>query len=233
LIEYGKLVAPRIVLWFYYEGNDLSLDLRREQRSFILPHYLTPGFNQDLANKVAALDEVMTAYLDAILRHVEAGNPTDREWLETATQSWSNDAYTSLLDAVNKIFRLRALRRALGLTHKYPNGAIEYFDRVLTRAQAVVAAWGGRMVFVYLPDEQRFATALGWQDAEAYAVPVRRVVAKLQIPLIDISDTFVQQPNPRSLFRGHYTEEGYRLVGDAVVRALETKIAVDNPVKSD
>ena len=39
LKEYVSPRQPRIVLWFYYEGNDLT-DLQREQQSMLLRNYL-------------------------------------------------------------------------------------------------------------------------------------------------------------------------------------------------
>src|SRR5262249_23529041 len=40
LKEYASVVRPRIVLWFFYEGNDLS-DLTAERKSPLLRRYLT------------------------------------------------------------------------------------------------------------------------------------------------------------------------------------------------
>src|SRR5262249_37166437 len=49
LTELAAPQAPGIVLWFYYEGNDLT-DLQTERKSPLLQRYLTPGFSQpDLA----------------------------------------------------------------------------------------------------------------------------------------------------------------------------------------
>lgn len=45
LQEYVSLLKPKIVLWFYYEGNDLT-DLQRERRSILLRSYLSAGFTQ-------------------------------------------------------------------------------------------------------------------------------------------------------------------------------------------
>ncbi len=53
-----RRVKPRIVLWFYYEGNDL-IDLQRERRSPLLRNYLTDGFTQSALSRQADLDHAM------------------------------------------------------------------------------------------------------------------------------------------------------------------------------
>jgi len=43
LAEYGPFLKPSVVLWCYYEGNDL-LDLRNERNSRLLDRYMTDAF---------------------------------------------------------------------------------------------------------------------------------------------------------------------------------------------
>src|SRR5262249_10567113 len=51
LEEYLPPLRPKTVLWFYYEGNDLT-DLQTERRSPLLERYLQDGFTQpDLARQ--------------------------------------------------------------------------------------------------------------------------------------------------------------------------------------
>ena len=57
--EYLPVLTPKIVLWFYYEGNDL-IDLNIEKRSKLLRRYLENGFTQNLVGRQADIDRVLT-----------------------------------------------------------------------------------------------------------------------------------------------------------------------------
>ena len=48
LAEYGPLLRPRLVLWFFVEGDDVEDDLAHERQSALLLSYLQPGFRQEL-----------------------------------------------------------------------------------------------------------------------------------------------------------------------------------------
>ena len=64
LKEYVPPLKPAIVLWFYFEGNDLE-DLARERRTPKLTSYLQGGFTQQLARQQAEIDRALTRYVDA------------------------------------------------------------------------------------------------------------------------------------------------------------------------
>ena len=208
LAEYGALVRPAVVLWVYYEGNDLLVDMGAERASPILPGYLSAGFTQRLAEQQGELDAAIIAFLDRAAAGRSARSRTDVV----------RAGFPLRLSRRN--LELVHLRRALGLSHRYPPVALDDFRHVLTRAKDLASGWGGRIVFVYLPDEPRYAGALGPWDAEAYAGPVRDMAAGLGFPVIDLAPVFARQANPRALFRGHYTEEGYALVGDTIADEL-------------
>lgn len=206
LVEYGPLVKPATVLWTYFEGNDITSDLPAEQASPILPRYLSPDFTQDLARGQPGLDATMIGFLEKRMNAI-------------GTKGHVQSNYRFAPGPDN--FKLTYLRIALGLSHRYNAHAIETFRRILIRARTVTSSWGGRLVFVYLPDEARYAGPLGASDAEAYAAPVKSMVSGLDIPIVDVPSAFAADAQPRRLFHGHYTEAGYALVADTVDRALD------------
>ena len=63
LKEYLPRLAPKIVLWFYYEGNDLT-DLQTEKKSAILMRYLKDDFNQGLLARQSDVDQALTNEID-------------------------------------------------------------------------------------------------------------------------------------------------------------------------
>ena len=63
LKEYLPRLAPKIVLWFYYEGNDLT-DLQTERKSSVLMRYLKDDFNQGLLERQSEVDQALTNQID-------------------------------------------------------------------------------------------------------------------------------------------------------------------------
>ena len=76
--EYLKFAKPRVVLWFYWEGNDLT-DLKREKNSPLLMRYLEDNFSQGLVNLQPDIDAALTAYIETAGRNVERHPKEDDE----------------------------------------------------------------------------------------------------------------------------------------------------------
>jgi hypothetical protein len=80
------------------------------------------------------------------------------------------------------------------------------------------------LYFVYLPTWERYAKEVDHDDF-MHRRHVLSIVEELNIPIIDIHQTFQQHQDPLSLFpfrvSGHYTNEGYRLVAKTIITELE------------
>src|SRR5215471_6881565 len=61
--EYLPVIKPKLVLWFYYEGNDLT-DLQNERKSKLLMNYLKDNFTQRLLSRQAEIDKAIIGDLD-------------------------------------------------------------------------------------------------------------------------------------------------------------------------
>lgn len=64
--EYLRVVKPKTVLWFYYEGNDLE-NLRREKKSPLLMSYLTSRIYQDLLHKQSEIDQSLVPLSEGLI----------------------------------------------------------------------------------------------------------------------------------------------------------------------
>ena len=96
------------------------------------------------------------------------------------------------------------------------------FNKILQQAGKMVSMWGGKMYFVYLPGFNRYSKGIEHSMREF----VLHTATELDIPIIDIhSEVFDPHPDPLSLFpfrnQGHYTADGYRLVGEAISKKLK------------
>lgn len=220
LKEYGGSLKPRLVLWFYYEGNDLRDLDGWEKNSPLLKRYIESSFSQHLIKHQTEIDRLLKAHIDGEMAKAEA--PV----------------------SVELILKLHHLRRALHVfrerrstEHGLPAELVEYlresgapaaaedlqlFERVLADARDTVSSWGGRLVFVYLPTWERYRIPeLASQDRDH----VLSIASRLHLQVVDIHRSFSEHPDPLSLFPfrryAHYNELGHKLVGEEVLRALE------------
>lgn len=227
LKEYAAEFKPRTVLWFLYSQNDFA-DLQNERKSVLLTRYLSGDFTQGLLDLQEEIDAALDDYLTQKINAAPADEGRDEfEW-PTA-------------------LRLSSLRTRLGLVHAVSSG--KFVDRrviaedvinewvaVLSEAKRTVSSWGGQIYLVYLPERERYAVARTAELADEIHKTVMRVAESLGLAVIDVHAAFRSQVDPLELFpfrvRGHYNEQGHRLVGETVLQALSganVKPAVMSP----
>lgn len=202
--EYLSSVRPRVVLWLYYEGNDLE-NLQDEAANPILRRYLDEGAVQNLAARQPEIDAAIDAVIDQRI-----GNPKN--------------------ETVKDFILMRNMRMALGLGLVTPDASATHRDAdpaslrpVMVEAKRVADGWGGRIIFVYLPEFARFG-----QGAPSSASPhhdqVVAMVKGLGIEVVDLVPVFATQSDPVGLYSmrriNHYTPEGYRLVAGTIIDRL-------------
>ena len=219
LKEYGPILKPKLVLWFYYEGNDLRDLDGWEKNSLLLRKYLTSSFSQHLFARQTEIDEKLRTFLDAAME--KAAAPVSLE----------------------KVLKVHHLRQSLQLFYErrpseegLPAELVEYlrhtgapaapedlqlFENILAEAQATASTWSGQVVFVYLPTWERYRIP---ETASQDRDKVLKIVDRLQLQLIDLHPVFSAQPDPLALFPfrryAHYNDAGHKVVGDEVLRRL-------------
>jgi hypothetical protein len=209
LKEYGEPLKPKDVLWMYYEENDL-MDLFSELKSSLLLKYRDNQFSQNLINKQSEIDSILIEYIEK----------------------------TELPDKINHanhvvdVVKLWHLRQWFGLvvSSVYPDSPplslVTDLAEVLKSAKNLTSSWGGKVYFVYFPSWRRYARNVVEHGTLYHRNQVLSTVQSLDIPIIDIHDkVFATHPDPLSLFPlriyGHYTNEGYRLVAQAIQASLK------------
>lgn len=210
--EYLPELAPPTVVWFFFEGNDITKDLPVERRSEILMSYLKADARQDLARRRDEVSRTLAAYLD---RHMEDAIGAIDHPFEAIVDYLQ-------LDHLRETFGLDDI--ALGLLGNAAEDEIELFRAVLGEARRTVGAWSGRLVFVYLPDSTRyFASPRHGRIRDHVRDRILAAVRDVGLPVVDIHAAFAAHPDPTSLFYfpwSHFNEEGYRVVAAAVERAI-------------
>lgn len=205
LREYGARFRPRIVIWQHYD-NDFD-NLARERRSPALSAYVADAaFSQGLIRRQKEIDRRL-----ALLAGQLGGQGGWRD-----------------IHAL-RVLRLQMLRTRLA-PDPPPSSAdtratLALFRDALKSAADAAAGWGGRLVVLYLPPPARyFETPPGWVAAvdrrKSRALAVARA---LGLKVIDAQAAFDRAPDPRALAFGpstHYSEAGYRLAAETLIRAL-------------
>ena len=218
LKEYVASYKPRIVLWFFYEQNDLA-DLMNERNSPLLMRYLEGSFRQDL---LALQPEIDAALEDYVAAAMEKGNPPLPD---------EGRGGAEIRPAMRTIVFLGNLRQRLGLAYGavvdhggVSDDTMDLLGEILTVAKATVASWGGDLYLVYLPERQRYSDPRTADLRETNRERTLRLARDLGIAVIDIHSAMQSQDDPLSLFpfrrRGHYNEDGYRLVAESVLQSI-------------
>ncbi|MBF0424563.1 MAG: hypothetical protein HQL66_01905 [Magnetococcales bacterium] len=209
LKEFAASHKPKRVIWLYFEGNDLSHDLPVEKSIPTLMNYLDPNFSQDLPHRQAEVDRKLERYVEQRIAD-ESGSPPPEPSL------------------ARKILFLQAVRTYLYGMYQQRVIVDPLFARILTAARDRVAAWGGQLYFVYLPEWDRYKGIARDHDAYKKRREVIDLARGLHLPVIDIhQEVFLNYPDRFSLFpyydlkTAHYNAKGYAAVAKAIVTAVQ------------
>ena len=215
LREYVQKLKPRIVLWFFYEGNDMW-NLHLEKRvSLLLRYFGEASFTQGLVSIQDQIDKSIDEFVAGVLKDYKKPNA---------------GLGKTLLD----VLFLRDLRTFLRLptfSWRYKRN-IEDLDfglleKAVEKINNHIESWGGELYIIYLPSWYR-------QRRPDHASPVvgkirremGRIVSKHKILFVDMIPVFMAYPAPRKLvvFPGsHFNPKGYRLVAETVLNALQKR----------
>jgi hypothetical protein len=212
LREYLPELRPRIVLWFFYEGNDIQ-DLHEEQGNELLLRYLEDDFLQHSRARQAQIDGQLREFLAARLQDAAAAESAPAR--DPRPRSRRMVAFAKLSE----------LRAALGFSAGFlpPASAQTALRQVMEEAKSTVGSWGGELYVVYLPTYNRYGRS-GQGDEFQGRRQVLATMQALGIPVIDLDATFRAQPDPTRLWDypgAHYTVEGNQLIAQTVVATLD------------
>ena len=201
--EYLPALKPRVVLWFFFEGNDLPGDFAIEKKSPLLLSYLD-GSRQDLMSRATDADAALRRYVDALI----AAGP---ERVETSAGS---------LQSVISFIGLAQLREALRLPDALGEADYPLFARVLGEAKRSVAGWGGRLYIVYIPSFCPIVVGTCDPALANIHARVTEIARDQGLPVIDLLPALTHSDDPRGLFTrrsgGHFGPKGNRVVADTV-----------------
>jgi hypothetical protein len=218
LKEYAARYMPRIVLWFLFEENDFG-DLRRELTAPLLMRYLQDEFSQGLIDRQTGIDSALEEHVEQRMT-TPASPPVVGERAPVGLPAF--------LRLGNVRERLRLVHGAAVtpvVDHRVVSPeTMQLLADILSEAKETVSAWGGEIYLVYLPERERYAVSEVARLDEAIRTGVLEIGRTVGIPVVDMHSAFQSDGDPLALFpfrrRGHYNEEGHRLVGETVLRSM-------------
>ena len=215
LIEYATLREylnqnVKKVIWVYYEGNDLTLNLYQEIKNEILMNYFNDlTFSQNLKLKQLEIDELVNKRINLRLENSVS---------EEKKAVLKEKKYNSLKYKLIKFIKIYNTRSIFVKTY-VPSSE---FKSILKLTKKLVNENGSELYFVYLPKFSRYKS---FNYSRDYHI-VKNIVNELNIPFIDIDDkVFKENKNPLKLFpfgeRGHFNVEGYKKVSEAIYKFVK------------
>ena len=211
LKEYALKKKPKVVLWFYFERNDLE-DLKQEKSSSVLINYLNDDFTQNLYSKQFEIDEKLKLYIKL----------AESEYIKKIPKI---DKNSEKFLSFKKIIRLQILRDKTALDRGLNFGIDPLFEKILVKARNLVNSWDGKLYFVYLPDKERYSSQRIKDNNHLKRSEIIELVNNLDIPLIDIHDEFfINQADPIEFFAeriyGHYSPNGYNEISKIILKNI-------------
>lgn len=209
--EYLPLLKPRHVIWLFFEGNDLTLNLPVETQHPILRKYLDDGkFTQNLRQIQPEIDAALKAFATDMQEQHKATVTKPRQRLPLSTS-----------------LRQVTLRDRLGLTScPSKNQDFATLSRIFRAGRELVESWGGTLTVVYLPYWGNNCDMFdGNPDHNWIHGGVIKAIADAGVnDVIDLMPLFTGSPRIGDYFQypgSHYNEAGYRRVADEIITHLK------------
>ncbi len=211
-LEFAEEKKPKKVYWFFYEGNDLTKDIRYEKKIDILMDYFLNDKTQDLINKQDLIDSyIKKKIVEKIILKEES--------LKVKKNTNQNIILSNINEFLHstKFLRLWALRTLI--KNLFVKETIDpIFKEILEKTNKKVKGWNGKMYFIYLPEETRYRNNFNF-DNFRNKKDIIKIAKDLNIIVIDMDDkVFRKKDNPLDLFNNHYSEEGYNLIVNEILK---------------
>jgi hypothetical protein len=214
LMEYGPALKPPAVLWFHFDGNDIT-DLRdREMFLGYLQQYLTGKFLQKLASRQGEVDKFWED-----VQKIPGHKLASIDWKKRLEQLKieNNDKSLAFYRAFLGDSKIESLDDDATL--------VKLFAKIISTARDRVAEWGGHFYFVIIPNMDDYRGRI-----PPYRRPVMDAVSNLGIPIIDV-DRALRAQSSGDMFQfyptrdgyGHLNAFGYQIMSAEIMRYLNVE----------
>ncbi len=210
-MEYSELAAPDVVVWMYFEANDL-LNIS-EEKNTLLAKYMDPNFKQNLI----ANDAARVAVIEETLRKEE-------EKYIAKKSAPPTEAKRDMRLTLFNILSLYHVRDFLGLTSRGIN--LKAYEEVFLAFHDRIRDSGQKLLFVYLPSfnsiHSQGERSLFPRRFEDFRPQVLDMVKKAGVEILDFEKILLAQEDPEGFFPyrkyNHYNADAYALLADAIAK---------------
>ncbi|MDM8553615.1 hypothetical protein QUF75_02660 [Desulfococcaceae bacterium HSG7] len=219
LVEYGSSLKPEIVLWLYFEGNDLK-NLSQEIAYVELRNYLKPGYKQGLIMKQEEINSQLIEFVEKTKEYQSI-----KQNAKTASDFNCIVRFRSTRAKISRLLFRKDQKKIVRKEAAFkPNEHdLSLFADIIRRSRNLVTSWNGTLHFVYIPQWERYRQS---QKANIYRHEVIKAVNALGIPVIDVHAIFKTLAAPATMYAypsrgGHFTVEGYQIVSRYIITHLK------------
>lgn len=227
VVEYGKVINPKFIIWFYFEGNDLD-GLDSEFKVSSLKNYLKANYSQNLILKQNFIDQKLN----------QSGNKSDKK----SDKKSDNESYNkSDNKSDDKSYKKSDINQKSGIFKDTIK--LRYFRQLLTYASGVkLINTSGRkeellkfeittnrildeseklnakLVFVYLPHLKNPYTFTSFEKNKVINIIKKKkiILVDIENEISDFSEDYFLDKNPNF----HYSEETMNKVVKIIVSKL-------------
>jgi hypothetical protein len=224
LKEYALKIDPEIILWMYYEGNDL-IELADEKNSKTLNKYLSKGFEQNLINNQINIERSYSRFVSEKINELELKDKDVRSKAFSLDQKKNTTLISTIkLQKIRKILFTSQFSR---FKEDEIKNSTSHLEDVLIEAKREINLLGSKFYFVYLPSSTRYLKDYNYslKRNKYFREEVINIVNKLNIELIDIHDIlFKDNPNPLSFYHfsmhSHYNKKAVEQISLEIYKQI-------------
>lgn len=217
LKEYAKKVNPSIILWMYYEGNDL-IEIIDEKKSITLNKYFSENYSQNLINKQSLIDRSYSKFVEEKISKLDQKNNLENDQSDTSVLS---------------VIKLEKIRRILftklfdKIRDRENTKSTQILSDVLVEAKRETDLLESKLYFVYLPSASRFLDGNKnvLKENDYFRKEVIDIVDELDIGFIDIyEELFKYHENPLSFYHfsmySHYNKKAVEEISQEIYKQI-------------
>ena len=209
------------ILWFFYEGNDLS-NLESELNNKYLKEYLRDDFKQELKFKQNLIDEYLLNEFDIFYNEQLQKKITDNQ----------NQDQLIKLKQFLKLYKLRLFTKRIFIKeniHKeiikknYNLNLYQSYENILKKMRNFSIKNNSELYLIYLPTVFRYEQKINFDSTR---LNIKKIAKKNNVNFIDLhSKFFMSQKAPTKYFSpvrpGHLNTLGYKKISNVIMKIIE------------
>lgn len=231
LLKYGIPKSPGVVLWVFYDNDYVGLtdELKHPYLKQCLPERFHGYFEANSDEEMDYLsDKAFKDWLDGFFSQ-SAILDLNNQLMEKKPIIVLMRKYSKLIDFIVDMTDEKVLYEDVILEATVQQKAL--IHDILSYAKEVVYQQDGELYFVYIPTFAHFID----KYRDIYTKIGNRTLAIAEeagVPVIDFRQYILNESDRLSLYAqgsegGHFSEEGYRLLSEAVLKNTEPAFRID------